>query len=128
MHLLLFISCIGAVAYILGRKTDNINQINTTRKTLKNFTKSLTAGLNYQNILLKTDKSTEVYFKDFRNNMLNYFYRLLVQRNIKLKLESNQEKFHLTFVSGNFYKIIYSIIFNILYGTQDNEISVRFYV
>ncbi|NRA74020.1 MAG: sodium:solute symporter family protein [Rickettsiales bacterium] len=127
IYLGLFISCIGITAYIFAKKGESISQINSPRKILRKFTKSLTAGIEYQTILLKGNKPIEISLEDFKNNVTKYFYRLLIQRNVKLKFQSNHKVFNTILPLGNFYKIIYSTIFNILYFIENDKILVKFY-
>ena len=54
------------------------------KKNIEETQKSKTMEEKYQNILLKENAVTEVCFEDLKNNILEYFYKLMLTRSVRL--------------------------------------------
>jgi SSS family solute:Na+ symporter len=146
IHLFLFLGYMALIAFITFRKREQAtlefvrNTLATERnleqekrdtamynKILRAINTSLDADYKYRNDLLNQDTTIEVPFKDLKVDILAYFQKTSIERKTKLTVVNSQHKVLNTgFPVGVFYKVIYSLIFNVFYCNDTEDIQIKF--
>lgn len=146
MYLFLFIGYMALVAYIAFRKKEQAvvesvrNQLKEEKnlererieshaysKLLQAVNASLDADNKYKNVLLNEDTTIEVSFKDLKDDILAYFQKVSIERKTKLIVAGSRHKVLITgFPAGFFYKVIYSLLLNVFYCNDTEDIRLRF--
>jgi SSS family solute:Na+ symporter len=146
MYLFLFIGYMALVAYIAFRKKEQvimesvknkleaeksveqgIKETHMYNKIIQAINISLDADNKYKNVLLNEDTTIEVSFKDLKDDILAYFQKVSIERKTKLIVAGSRHKVLNTgFPTGFFYKVIYSLLLNVFYCNDTEDIRLRF--
>jgi len=129
----LLVSYIGIISYVLFRRRDKVSEsvkgdrVIYTHEIFQAIKKSFDATKKYQDILLKENKTTELYFDDLKNNIVDYFKQMEIEKNTRVKIHNiDQVKLNTGLPISFFYQMIYSLICNVFYCGENREISIEF--
>jgi hypothetical protein len=96
-------------------------------KILRAINTSLDADNKYKNVLLNEDQTIMVSFKELKENILAYFQKVSIEKKIKLVVVNSQHKVLNTGLPLSFfYRAIYSLILNVFYCNDAEDIRIRF--
>jgi SSS family solute:Na+ symporter len=146
MHLSLFLGYIAMVAYLAFRDKERviiesvrskleaeksleqgIKEAHMYNKIMQAVNTSIDADNKYKNVLLNEDKTIMVSFAELKENLLAYFQKVSIERKTKFMVANSQHKVLNTGLPLSFfYKTIYSLILNVFYCNDTEDIKVKF--
>jgi SSS family solute:Na+ symporter len=147
MHLSLFLGYIAMVAYLAFRDKERviiesvrskleaeksleqgIKEAHMYNKIMQAVNTSIDADNKYKNVLLNEDKTIMVSFAELKENILAYFQKVSIERKTKFMVANSQHKVLNTGLPLSFfYKTIYSLILNVFYCNDTEDIKVKFF-